>query len=107
MTTTGIVTLYTTLPTQEAAESLAKTLISERVAACVTIVPGATSVYRWEGKVKAEPEVVVLVKTSKGMSVQTFLRITELHPNALPAIVQWPIDAAFAPYEKWIKDQLV
>ncbi len=104
MSTTGVVTIYTSISDVAAAEALAHGLIGERMVACANIMPGMTSIYRFEGKVETASEVAVLFKTTHGNVDQVIARIKALHPAKLPCIVVWPIENGHAPYLRWVKD---
>ncbi|MET0181722.1 MAG: divalent cation tolerance protein CutA [Caulobacterales bacterium] len=96
------VTLYSTWPNQEAAEACAALLIEAGAAACVTLLPGARSIYRWKGEVQRDAEVIMLVKTAAADTARAL--ILAHHPYDLPAIAAWPIAAnlSHAPYLAWI-----
>lgn len=79
--------IYTTWPNAENAASVARTLVEERLAACANVLPGALSVYWWEGRVDAETEAVVFFKTTGLQAPRLRRRIMELHPYETPAIV--------------------
>jgi periplasmic divalent cation tolerance protein len=89
----------------EVAERLARALVSERLAACVQVVPGVTSVYRWEGEVRAEPESVLWIKVAAERVDELAARIEELHPYELPEFVVLPVDPGMtdARYLGWVR----
>ena len=86
----------------EAAETLASKLIEERVAACVNILPGVTSVYHWQGEVHRDNESLLVAKTSAEALPQLMKRIAELHPYDVPEIVALDTSAVHPPYADWI-----
>jgi len=92
------------LVTSPAAEapSLAKSLVEERLAACVNIVPGLRSYYRWEGQVEEDDEVLCILKTQAQLFEQLRQRLTELHSYEVPEIIALPIVAGNQPYLEWI-----
>jgi periplasmic divalent cation tolerance protein len=73
-----------TFPSWEAARSISAVLVREGLAACVNLLPGAESVYRWEGKVEVAPEVVGLVKTTTARVEELEQRYLSLHPYEVP-----------------------
>jgi len=91
------------LPT---AQQIATELISRRVAACVNLLPEMTSVYRWQGKIQTDSEVLMLIKTddSRYPALEDALR--ELHPYELPEIVAVTLDNGSAGYLRWITTTL-
>ena len=70
------------------------------------LVPGITSWFRWEGKVQAEPEVLLLVKSGRGLFEALAARVRSLHPYTVPEIIALPIMAGNQPYLSWIKDSI-
>lgn len=96
----------TTCPDMDVAETIASTLVEERLAACVNILPGARSVYEWQGKVEKEQELVLLIKSHSGMLPSLEARLLELHPYELPEFIVVPVIGGLAPYLSWIETQL-
>ena len=100
-----IVTLCT-VPDRESGERIAKALVEERLAACVNVVPGLTSVYRWEGKVEEASEALLLIKTAASKFEALKKRVQELHPYDLPEIIALSVTAGSSDYLKWITDSI-
>lgn len=96
--------MLTTLPDRAAAEKLAETLVGERLAACVQMLPIA-SVYRWQGAVHHESEVLLLVKTRTALFDAATARIRQLHPYDVPEIVGTAFTAGLDAYLGWISAQ--
>ena len=86
----------------EAAETLASKLVEERVAACVNILPGITSVYRWQGEVHRDDESLLVIKTSTNALPALMQRVAELHPYDVPEIVALDTSSVHPPYAAWI-----
>lgn len=99
--------IYMTAPDEESADRIAEALVSERLAACVNILPGMKSVYRWQGHVRRGTEVVVIAKTSARRAHDLRNRVLALHPDETPCVVALPIEtAASAPeFLAWIMDE--
>lgn len=95
-----------TLPSKEAAETLARTLVEERLAACVNLLPQIRSIYRWEGEVEAGEEVLAFVKTTGPRFEALRRRVVELHPYDCPEVVALPIAEGHAPYLRWIAESV-
>jgi periplasmic divalent cation tolerance protein len=93
-----------TCPDQVTAERIAETLVGERLAACVNLVPGLTSVYRWEGQIQRDTELLLLIKTRAAVYPLLEARIRELHPYQTPEIIALPIQTGAAAYLDWIAD---
>ena len=73
-------TVLMTAPGTESAEAVTRALVEERLAACGNIIPGAVSVYRWKGEICRDEEVVVVLKTTRGLLPRVLERAAELHP---------------------------
>lgn len=93
-----------TCPDRTTAERIAETVVSERLAACVNIVPGLTSIYRWEGQIQREVELLLLIKTRQEIYSLLEARIRELHPYQVPEIIALPIQTGSVAYLDWIAD---
>jgi periplasmic divalent cation tolerance protein len=96
-----------TLPEQEVAARIAGILVQEQLAACVNIIPGLTSVYRWKDAVHRDDEVLLLIKSTAAMYSRLEQRIQALHPYELPEIIAVPIQTGQADYIQWINDSLI
>ena len=93
-----------TCPDLATAERIAETVVDERLAACVNIVPGLTSIYRWEGQIQRDTELLLLIKTRQEVYPLLEARIHELHPYQIPEIIALPIQTGSAAYLDWIAD---
>jgi periplasmic divalent cation tolerance protein len=94
--------VLTNLPDRDRALALARALVERRLAACVNVLPGCTSLYWWRGAIDAADEVPVLIKTRLALYPQVEAAVRELHPYELPEIVALPIQAGLAGYLEWI-----
>lgn len=103
----GIVFVYVTAPSLEVAEHIAAAAVEEKLAACANILPGMTSVYRWQGKVERATEVVVILKTHADVSGALMQRIKTLHPYEVPCAVSVPVLGGLDDYLEWIKTETV
>jgi periplasmic divalent cation tolerance protein len=88
----------------EHASKIARTLVEERLAACVNVAPGVFSFYVWEGKVCEEPETTLIIKTSDERWDDLHNRIVELHPYSVPEIIAIDVAAASPAYLKWVEE---
>ena len=95
-----------TCPDLATAERIAETVVGERLAACVNIVPGLTSIYRWEGQIQRDAELLLLIKTRQEVYPLLEARIRELHPYQIPEIIALPIQIGSAAYLDWIAVQV-
>jgi periplasmic divalent cation tolerance protein len=95
-----------TVPDEAAARQIASALVEERLAACVNIVPGINSVYRWEGAVETAAELLLIIKTTAAVYMQLQERIRSLHPYELPEVIAIALDQGLPEYLAWIKSSL-
>ena len=95
-----------TCPDAASAARIAETLVAERLAACVTRLPGARSVYRWQGAIEQADEVQLLIKTTRACFEPLRARLAALHPYEVPEILALPIEAGHAPYLDWLAAQV-
>jgi len=96
-----------TVPDQDTASRIAEALVEQRLAACVNIIPAVQSVYRWQGKVQRDDEILLIFKTSEHVWHHIERVMLELHPYELPEIIAVPIQRGQADYLKWIHDSLI
>lgn len=98
------VIVLTTLPADADGAAFARTLVTERLAACVNLLGEMTSVYRWEGEVSQEAERQIVIKTSRPRVGALWQRIRDLHPYDVPEFVVLPILDGSDAYLRWIGD---
>ena len=101
----AIVVLMTAANGEEAAR-LADLLIGAHLAACVQILPEMESVYRWQGKIERQAEVLLLAKTTRSKFEDIEREVRVLHSYDTPEIIALPIVAGSAPYLAWLSDSL-
>jgi periplasmic divalent cation tolerance protein len=99
------ISIYIVAPSREVAEKIGRLLVEERLVACVNIIAGAHSLYRWKGKVEAADELVLIVKSRTALFERLEKRVKELHPYECPCIVAWPIEKGHQPYLDWIAEE--
>ncbi len=102
----GHLVALTTVGTAEDAERIARALVEQRLAACVNVVPGVVSVYRWKGAVERDDEWLLVMKTSSQRLEQLREALLALHPYELPELVVLPIVGGHAPYLAWLDDSV-
>ncbi len=100
-----VLAVYLTFPDEASAEQLARVLVERRLAACVNVMPGARSCYRWEGAVVTEAEVLAVAKTRAGRLDALVAAVREFHPFDLPCVVAYPSAGGDAAYLDWIRDE--
>ena len=94
--------IYCTCPDRAMAERIAEALVADRLAACVNIVPGITSIYRWQGEVQHDSELLLLIKTRGECYPALEARIRELHSYEVPEIIAVPIQRGSESYLTWL-----
>ena len=98
-----LILVMSTCHSEEVASLIAEGLVNRKLAACVNIIPGIESVYRWQDKLQRDKEFLLIIKTAKARFLQVQHAITELHDYELPEIIAVPIDAGEQAYLNWIK----
>ena len=98
-----LIVLVTT-PNAEEAARIADVLVSERLAACVNIVPGIESIYRWEGKVTRDRESLMIIKTTGERYDELERRVKELHSYSTPEVIALKIERGSEQYLNWLRD---
>jgi len=94
--------VYCSCPDQAIAERIAEAVVNERLAACVNLISGLTSIYRWEGQLQRDAELLLIIKTRSAVYPQLEARLRQLHPYQLPEIIALPIHTGSADYLNWI-----
>ena len=94
--------VYTTWPSTVEAELAGRTLVERKLAACVNILPGMISHYRWEGKIERAEEAVMLIKTRASLADAISGAVKELHPYDTPAILVMPLECVEKTYFAWL-----
>lgn len=97
--------IFCTCPDAESAARIARTLVDERLAACVNRLPGVTSVYRWQGEVHEDSEVLLLIKGRRELFELLRARLVALHPYDVPEVIALEIAAGHMPYLEWLRAQ--
>lgn len=93
-----------TAPDREQALRLARILVEERLAACVSLLPGAHSVYRWQGAISEDPECLLLIKTSRARWEALAARLPAIHPYQVPELIAVPVDCGLSTYLAWLAE---
>ena len=100
------VQVLTTVEKREEAETIARSLVEKRLAACVQIIGPITSTYRWKGEIETAEEWQCLVKTRRELYPQVERAIRRLHSYEVPEIIATPIVAASADYLEWLDENV-
>lgn len=103
MTTVRIV--LSTIDDAERAADIAETLVNERLAACVNIIPEVTSVYKWKGRLERSSELLLVIKTRQELMEALSRRLAALHPYDLPEIIATKVEGGSSTYLNWVIEQ--
>jgi periplasmic divalent cation tolerance protein len=101
----NVLIVLTNCPDAEVADRLARTLVEQRLAACVNRLPAVDSVYRWQGAVERAVEVPLLIKSTRERLPEIQEVIRALHPYEVPEIVAIPVVAGLPAYLRWVVDE--
>ena len=104
MVADAVALVLVTAPDAAVAERLVRALVDERLVACGNIVPGVTSIYRWQDEVQRENEVLVMLKTTSAQTAAVVARVPALHPYEVPEVLVVPVSDGYEPYVHWIAD---
>ena len=102
----GVIVVLVTCPGQEVGEKIARTVVEDRLAACVNILPGLTSIYRWEGKVCRDAETLLIIKTRRSKFSALSSRVKALHPYSVPEVLALPVVAGSDSYLSWVRSSI-
>ena len=100
--TTDVVVALSTLPPTQA-ESIAETLVGERLAACVNLVAPVRSIYRWDGAIQKDAEVLAVIKTTAARVDALTARLREIHPYQVPELIVLPVERGLTAYLDWVR----
>jgi len=103
-TTVPFIVVFVTVPNREAGKKLAGSIISEKLAACVNIVPGVESVYWWEEKVQSDAEALLIIKTRESLLDSLTEHVKANHEYDVPEIIALPIQGGNLKYLEWLKN---
>ena len=102
MTNDEVRVVLVTAPDAETGAGIARALVEEHLIACANLVPGIRSIYRWEGQIADEPEVLLVLKTRASRLSALAARVKALHPYALPEVVALPVVDGSEAYLDWV-----
>lgn len=98
------VMVYVTVPSRDVGRTIATAIVTEKLAACANLVPGLESIYFWDGKVAADAEELMLIKTRAALVPELTTRVKELHPYTECEVVAVPVVGGSASYLRWVAD---
>jgi periplasmic divalent cation tolerance protein len=100
---TGYIIVFCTISSLDKAKKISYELVNKKLAACVNIINGLTSIYEWKGEVCTESECLMVIKTRKELFDKLKNVILSIHPYNVPEIVSFDISDGLEPYLNWIK----
>lgn len=99
----SVMLVYMTAPSREEALSIGRALVEARLAACVNVLDGASSVYWWEGKIEEASEAVLIAKTRHNLVSRLVAKVKELHSYDMPAISALPVLKGHGEFLNWVE----
>jgi periplasmic divalent cation tolerance protein len=102
----SVVSVYVLFANAEEAERIGRTVIDERLAACINILGPVHSIYRWKGAVETADEVAAILKTTTVAADALVTRIAGLHSYDVPCVATWPIAKILSSYADWVEDSV-
>jgi len=99
-----VIMVFATCPDTALARQFGQHLVGTGMAACVNVVPGASSIYRWQGEIQEDQEVMMIIKTVHERLAEITAWIQQNHPYDLPEVVAVPVEDGLNGYLQWVKD---
>ncbi|XP_050215270.1 protein CutA, chloroplastic [Mercurialis annua] len=98
------IVVYVTVPNRDAGKKLAQSIVKEKLAACVNIVPGVESVYQWQGEIQTDSEELLIIKTRQSLLEALTEHVKANHEYDVPEVISLPITGGSIPYLEWLKN---
>ncbi len=95
--------VLSTIDQRSTALDLAHQLVNENLVACVNIIPGISSVYKWQGKIEESSEILLVLKSTEDRVRAMMTRLQELHPYDVPEILVLPVEGGSVAYREWVE----
>lgn len=95
-----------TAPAADTALAIGRALVDERLAACVNVLPGVTSIFAWQGKREEAAETLLVIKTRAARYAALEQRVHELHPYSVPEVLAVAVEAGAPAYVQWVRDSV-
>lgn len=102
----SVVTVYAIFADADEAERIGRTVVQERLAACINVLAPCSSIYRWQGAIQTSEEVPAILKTTAEAADALISRIAGLHSYEVPCIAVWPIDKLLLGYADWVEQSI-
>ena len=101
------VVVLVTCPSRTVARRLARHVVTDRLAACVNILPGIESLFRWQGKIDTSREALLVIKTTAARVARLTRAVVALHPYDLPEVIALPVTGGHRPYLRWVASSVL
>ena len=98
----SVISVYAVFANMDEAERIGRLVVEDRLAACVNILGGVRSIYRWNGAVETADEVAAIFKTTEDSAQPLITRIAALHSYDVPCVTTWPIEKILGGYADWV-----
>ena len=95
-----------TVPSEEVGSDIASSLLKERLAACINIIPNVKSVYRWKGKINKDSEFMLEIKTKSDLFDSLVTAVKATHPYEVPEVIAFPMQYVSESYSKWLAENM-
>ena len=105
MAAPAVIAVFSTFPTADKAIEVARILVQEGLVACVNVLPQVRSIYRWQGNVNDDQEVLAVIKTTRDRFEAMRDRLVGLHPYEVAEVIALPVEAGHLPYLSWVAEQ--
>ena len=102
----SVVTVYAIFADADEAERIGRTVVQERLAACINVLAPCSSIYRWQGEIQTSEEVPAILKTTAEAADALISRIAGLHSYEVPCVAVWPIDKLLLSYADWVEQSI-
>ena len=102
MAASDVLTILMTAPDPGVGEQIVRQLLDERLVACGNVIPGAISLYRWDGEIQRDQEALVILKTARTALQDALARAEEVHPYEVPELLVLEVADGSAPYVNWV-----
>jgi periplasmic divalent cation tolerance protein len=97
--------VFSTIDSNDQALKISEVLVSQRLAACVNILPAVTSVYRWQNRIHKDSELLLIIKTKTDKLEALIDQLRQIHPYDVPEIIAFPVEKGLTPYLDWVLEQ--
>lgn len=103
---TDKIVVFSTCASEEEAAKVARGLIEDRLAACVTVIPGARSIYRWQDAIESATEYLLIIKSSRPLFERLRAALEQMHSYEIPEVIALPVVQGAASYMNWLDGEL-